>query len=67
MTNSAVDNQTITLAVTGGTGFIARGVYDAMYPGDPNGRVKLGVADGDPVRLGNGPKGVMVAEIKVED
>lgn len=30
MTNSAVDNQTITLAVTGGTGFIARGVYDTM-------------------------------------
>ncbi len=26
---------------------IARGVYDAMYPGDPNGRVKVGVADGD--------------------
>jgi hypothetical protein len=26
---------------------IARGVYDAMYPGDPDGRVKVGVADGD--------------------
>jgi|LNFM01.1.fsa_nt_gb hypothetical protein len=26
---------------------IARGTYDAMYPGDPDGRVKTGIADGD--------------------
>ncbi|MBL8682295.1 MAG: hypothetical protein JNK05_24215 [Myxococcales bacterium] len=26
---------------------IARAAYDAMYPGDPSGRVKVGIADGD--------------------
>lgn len=26
---------------------IARAAYDAMYPGDPSGRVKTGIADGD--------------------
>lgn len=26
---------------------IARGVYDAMFPSDPNGRVKVGIGEGD--------------------